>query len=90
MQAQITWPGSRHITYDVISKTQMSSSLGAIHKPCGQIFGHFFVHVDKPLIPPSLHVDKHGFFGNPLPSPALSTWFMDDPLVYEFMDIHSV
>ena len=35
-----------------------------------------FVHLDKQLTPPSPHMDKHGFFGNPLP-PLLSTWFMD-------------
>ena len=28
-----------------------------------------FVHVDKPRTPPSPHVDKHGFSGNP-PSPC--------------------
>ena len=27
------------------------------------------VHVDKTLIPPSPHLDKHGFFGNPPPPP---------------------
>ena len=30
--------------------------------------------------PPSPHVDKHGFFENPLP-PLLSTWFIDAALM---------
>ena len=66
---------------------QKYSMLGAIHKPCGQIFGHF--NPPPPLwtiLLNKAYVVIWTLGKLPLP-PAMSTWFLNDPPFFEVCKI---